>query len=301
MSFYGLLKNIFFLLILINIAPPLFENIRAQYGRYVSPKTQVAVISIKGLICDSAHYNKYLREYFENSSIKAILLKIECPGSAAGTGQAIFNELVMLKKDHPKPVVVLVENVCASGGYYIAAGADRIIAPGAAIIGSIGVTIPYLFQLRDFIEEYKIHYTPIKSGTYKCIGDPFVDLTGPEKALLQSVLDDSYQQFAADVAKSRNLSTTELNVWADGKIFSGRQALQLGLIDELGSAYNAIKAIKELAIIEGDIEWVKPPKHTSLLSMISGTDQDNDGSMLTALSEKVCANLESKYLGNRIY
>jgi signal peptide peptidase SppA, 36K type len=301
MSFYNTLKNVFFLLLFLSIAPSLFENIRMQYGRYVTPKTQVAVLPIKGILCDSTSYNKYLHQYFENPSIKAILLKVECPGSAAGTGQAIYNEIKMLKKDYPKPVVVLIENVCASGGYYIAASADHIIAPGTAMIGSIGVTLPYLFQLRDFIEEYKIHYASIKAGSYKNIGNPFENLTSAERTLLQGVLDDTYQQFADDVAKSRKLSIKELNVWADGKVFSGRQAMQLGLIDEVGSAYNAVKAIKEMALIEGDIEWIKPPTQISAWSLITGSEQDNESSMLTALSDKVCANLESKLLGNRIY
>src|SRR3989304_1517040 len=143
MTFYESLRNIFIILLFLQLAPALVEGIRKQCSKYLEPKTAVGVISIRGLLYDSSRYNKELNNYFKNSSIKAILLKIECPGSASGTGQAIFNEILELKKEYPKPIVALVENVCASGGYLIASGCDYIVAPGSALIGSIGSALPY--------------------------------------------------------------------------------------------------------------------------------------------------------------
>ena len=105
---------------------------------------------------------------------------MECPGGASGTSQTIFDELKALKKENPKPVVVLVENICASGGYNIACAADYIIAPGSAIIGSIGASLPYLFNVKELLEKINVKYTPIKAGTYKNVTNPFVEMTPQE-------------------------------------------------------------------------------------------------------------------------
>ncbi len=284
MTFFDYLKNIFFLLILLQITPSILESIRKQYGRYLEPRTSVGVLSIKGVLYDSSYYSKHLQRFFKEDSIKAILLKMECPGSASGTGYALFNEIQTLKQEYQKPIIVLVENICASGGLWIACAADYIIAPSTALIGSIGVYFPYLFQLKNFIEDYKIRYESVKAGTYKTVADPFVDITPEERALLQSVLDDTYQQFTQSIAKTRKLPITTVTEWADGKIFTGSQAHKLGLIDEIGSAQNAIKVIKEKALIEGEIEWVHPPKNGGFLSKIFGGGQtDDDSSMFTSL------------------
>jgi len=155
--------------------------------------------------------------------------------------------------------------------------------------------MPYFFQLHDFIEQFKVHYIPMKTGTYKAIGDPFVDLTTQDKELLQGVLDDSYQQFIADVARMRKLALTNSAVWADGKVFSGNQAKQVGLIDEVGSAYTAIRAIKDKGLIEGEIEWIKPPQQTSMLNLFTGhSGSDDEQSMFASMATKVASALTTK-------
>jgi len=301
MTFFDYLKNIFLILILLQIAPSIIESIRKQYGRYLEPRTQVGVLPIKGVLYDSSFYTKQLQAFFKNGDIKAILLKMECPGSASGTGETLFNEIQTLKQEYQKPVIVLVENICASGGYWIACASDYIIAPSTALIGSIGAYFPYLFQLKNFIEDYKIRYESIKAGAYKAASDPFVDLTPEERALLQGVLDDTYQQFAQSVAKARKLPINTITEWADGKIFNGNQAHKLGLIDEIGSAQNAIKVIREKALIEGEIEWVHPPKQGGFLSKLFGGGQvDDDGSMFTSLMNNICTYLETRYTTARV-
>ena len=299
MTFYESLKNIFLILLFLQLAPVLVEGIRKQYSKYLEPKTSVALLPIKGILYDSSHYNKHLNKYFKNTNIKAILLKIECPGSASATGQAIFNEILALKKEYPKPIVALVENMCASGGYLIASACDHIVAPGSALIGSIGTSFPYFFQLREFVEQFKIHYAPLKAGTYKTATDPFTDLTAEEKTMLQELLDDSYQQFSEDIARQRKLSINTLNLWADGKIFTARQALKLGLIDELGSAYNVVKVIREKALIEGEIEWIKPMEPTGFFSLF-GSQEEDDGSMFSAIVNNFFTFLETRYCGPKL-
>ncbi|MFI5332985.1 MAG: signal peptide peptidase SppA [Candidatus Babeliales bacterium] len=299
MSFFNVLKTIFLLLIMINFAPPLIKNIKKQYQAYLEPKTQVGVLPIKGMIVDSSYYVKQLNTFFKDPEIKAILLKVECPGSAAATAQAIHHEIHMLKKEHPKHVEVLVENVCASGGYYIASAADHITAPGTAIIGSIGAYMPYLFQLKDFIEQFKIHYEPIKAGTYKSAGDPFVPMTPQERELLQEMTQDMYQQFVEDIAKTRGVSVADKEKWAEGKVFSARQAQKIGLVDTLGSLHTATASIKEKALIEGDIEWVYAPQPYNWTNIFKSED-DTQESLMSHVTNALCAQIETRY-SNKVY
>jgi protease-4 len=281
MRFYDYVRNIFLIFVLVQIAPIFIENIRKQYRKYVEQVTHVGVVPIKGVIYQSDPYNKILRSYFKDKSIKAILIKMDCPGGAAGSSQAIFNEIEYLKKEYPKPIITLVENMCTSGGYYIAAATDHIVAPGSAIVGSIGTSIPYLFKIKGFFELLKIRNESIKAGHYKDMTNPFVDMSAEDRVLLQSLLDDSYQQFVRDVATKRNLLPTTATAWADGKIFTAEQGKLLGLIDTIGSAHNAVAIIKEKALIEGEIEWVSK-KEPSVLARFFGSDDDTESESLFA-------------------
>lgn len=296
MKFYDYLKNIFLILLLLQLAPGLIKSIKNQYFSALEPKTAVGVLKLRGVLYDSTYYINQLTKYFKNDEIKAILLKIECPGSASGTGEIIFSELQTLKKLHPKPVIALVENVCASGGYWIACAADHIIAPSTAIVGSIGAYFPYLFQLQGFMEHHHIGYETIQAGSYKTMLDPFTNMTPEQQAYLQTVLDSSYKQFTQSVAHTRNLSLTNIHEWGDGKIFTGAQAHQLGLIDELGGAHQAIVAIKERAPIEGEIEFIHPPKKGGLWNLFSGDSaQENGSNISTSMMDGLCTLLEQRY------
>lgn len=295
-SFYTILKNFFFIIIILQLAPPLIQNIVRQYRYLIEWRTKVAVLPITGVLYNSESYCKKLHMLFEDNGIKAILIKIECSGGASGSSQTIFSELKALKQKYPKPVVVLVENICASGAYNIACAADHIIAPGSALVGSIGSSLPYLFNVKEVMEKFNIKYTPIIAGSYKNVANPFVDISKEEIALLQSVADDAYAQFIAEVSESRHLSLEKSKEWADGKIFTGRQAQKLGLIDEVGSLENAIQAIKKLAQFEGKIEWVYPPGKLSLWNIFSGnTSQDQESAMYSTMASRVSSYLEQHY------
>lgn len=298
MTFSDALKNIFFLLIILSFAPTLISTISKQYSNYFEHRTKVGVLPIRGLISNSEPYTQQLRKYFEDTTIKAIFIKMECPGGAAGSTQSIYSEILALKKANAnKPVIVLVENVCASGGYNIACASDYIVAPGSALIGSIGTAFPYLFKVNKLMGQVNIEYTPVTSGKYKNIANPFIASSKEETALLQGLTEDSYQQFLLDVSQSRKLSLAKATEWAEGKIFTGSQALKLGLIDETGSLDSAIKAIRKKALIEGAIEWVHPPKQGGLLSFVMGDSSHSDDESLTArFANALCDRLESKML-----
>jgi protease-4 len=303
MTFFDYLKNIFFLLIFLQFLPGLVDGLRKQYHQLIEPRAKVGVVSITGVIDDSEYYTKQLTKYFKDHSIKAILIKMDSPGGAAGSGEAIFNEIIALKNAHKKPIITLVENTCASGGYYIACASDHIIAPATSLIGSIGATFPSIFfvHLREFLTQYKIGYKPLYAGAYKNCIDPLSDTTPEQEALLQGLLNDCYESFAQAVAKSRKLSLNAKETWANGKIFTGRQAKEIGLIDEVGSSYNAIRMIKEKALIEGEIEWIKQPAPSPIYRFFgTGSGQDDDTSLFASFINNVCAVVENRYCTNTV-
>lgn len=271
------LLNTFLVILFVQFVPPLLKNIKKQYQDLIKPKTKVALLPITGILYNSTDYVTFLRKSFKNNEIKALLLSVDSPGGAAGTAEAIANEIDILKKIYPKPIVTLCENICTSGAYYIAASTDYIIAPPSAFVGSIGTQIPYQFKLNEFIEQYKIQYNVIKAGDFKAATDPFVATTPEQKKYLETLAQDSYQNFIEHVAKHRTrILIDQSNQWANGKLFTGRQAHKIGLIDEIGSFSNAINKIKELGIVEEKIEFIKPQFSTSLLHSIFGKNELND-------------------------
>ncbi len=219
MSLFNLLKNILLLLILIRLAPALLEGIEKEYKAYLKPKAKIGLVSLKGDINDATAPIQALNMLFKDKEIKGILMILDSAQTAAGTAQLLHNEIRSLKHQYQKPVGVLVENSCTSGGYYIACVADFIVAPGMAIIGKI-------------------------------------DSCMAPNTLPQELVDDAYQQFVADVATNRHLARSQSTQWADGKLFSGKKAINLGLIDALGSEYDALQIMKKRALIEGDIAYV---------------------------------------------
>lgn len=249
----------------------------------IDNRTPVAVLPIRGVLYDSSYYIKQLNEFFSDPQIKAILLKIECPGTASGTAEAIATEIQSLKRKHPKPIIGLIENICTSGGYWIASSTDYLIAPGTAILGNIGATFPYLFQLADFLKEHHVGYEDLKAGNYKSALNPFIPLSDQDKELLQAVLDDTYQQFTHEVARTRKLSLSKIDTWADGKLFTGQQALKLHLIDAIGSAQHAITIIKQKALVDGEIDWTYPAQKGSWLSHAFGMDSESQSALMNNL------------------
>jgi protease-4 len=274
MSFGYYLKNIFFVIIILQFAPPLIRSVTEQYQDLLKQKTKVAKVSIDGVIDNAKKYTKDLKTYFEQDDIKAVLLEVESGGGAAGSSQALFQEIKHLKEQAKtvKPVVVRAENICASGAYYVACAADSIIASPSAFVGSVGVYLPK-WELKEFINQFNLNYRFFKKGKYKTMTNPFAETTEEETALLEGLAQDTYDQFVKDVADNRkNLSVKDADNWANGKIFTGNQALKIGLIDKVGSQNTAEETIKELAPIEGEIEYVSPARPSKLTQWLQGED-----------------------------
>ena len=289
-----MLKNLLYVVLffaLISILPKVTTRLQ-KFAEQFDPRAKVAVIKIEGTIYDSSSLNKQLLTYFKDKDIKAILLKLECSGSAAGSGEILFREINTLKKKYPKPIISFVENLCASGGYYIASATDYIIAPGSSVIGSIGNTFSYMFDINKLLKQNHIEYSDLKAGEYKLSTNPFVARTDQDKQMLQSVLDSSYEQFVSDIATARRLSLKSKDQWANGRLFTGKQALKLGLIDKVGGPTDVIEIIKEKALIDKEIKWVRKKKKTSFWDMWKKTD---DSDKMFSFVNALCTYVESRY------
>src|SRR5579863_7880002 len=138
MTLYEFLKSIALIIVFANITPFLIKNLKSHYSYFLEPYTYIGILHIKGYVSDSSAYTKDLLTFFKDPLIKGIILKIDCFECAAGTSQAISNDIQQLKKEYPKPIITFVENSCVAGAYLIASASDYIIAPEHAIIGGIG-------------------------------------------------------------------------------------------------------------------------------------------------------------------
>lgn len=211
---------------------------------------RVAVIAVEGVITDARETIEQLHRYRDLPTVKAVVLRVNSPGGAVAPSQEIYQEIVKFRRETKKPVVASLGSVAASGGYYIAAAADRIVANPGSITGSIGV-IMQIPNVGGLLQKVGIKSTVIKSGENKDLGSITRDLTDSERRILQEVMDDVHGQFIDAVAAGRRLDRARVEPLADGRIFSGRQALGLGLVDELGDLPDAIERAGALVGMPG--------------------------------------------------
>ena len=223
---------------------------------------KVAVLRVEDVILDSRIYLESIESITKDDDIKALVVRIDSPGGAVGPSQEIFSELKALGNE--LPIVASIGGVGASGGYYIACAAEKIYANPGAITGSIGV-IAQFASYEKLLDWAKIDVEVIKSGKYKDVGSAFREMNKEDKQYIQQLIDNVYDQFKAAVASSRDLDPKEIDRVADGKIYTGEQALNLKLIDELGTINAAVTAAGELGGIEGKPEVVNFPKKRSKL------------------------------------
>ena len=228
---------------------------------------KVAVVQVTGMIVDAAKTIEELKDYAKDVSVKAIVLRINSPGGAVAPAQEIYNEILKVKEK--KKVIASMGAVAASGGYYIAAPADRIVANAGTLTGSIGV-IMELPNVSGLMEKIGIQTQVIKSGRHKDLASVFKSLTPKEREILQAVLDDVHDQFIEAVSRGRNMQFEDIKKLADGRIFTGKKALELGLIDELGNMEDAIMLAGELTGIEGEPEVVTRKEKFSIFELLKG-------------------------------
>ncbi len=230
---------------------------------------KVGVVEIQGVITDAKPIVSQLKKFRKNEAIKAIVLRIDSPGGGVGPSQEIYSEVK--KTTGEKKVVASMGAIAASGGYYVAAAADHVMANPGTITGSIGVVIEFA-NVEELFKKIGLSAYVIKSGEYKDVGSPLRKMTPKERKLLQGFIDNVYEQFVTAVAEGRQMPEKEVRAIADGRIFSGEQAHELGLLDSLGSMEDAIALAAQLGGIEGEPSVVyAEEKKFSLLEFLLGS------------------------------
>jgi protease IV len=229
----------------------------------------VGVVKVREVIMDSEKVLKDLKDFEENSSIKAVIVRIDSPGGAVGPSQEIHDAIKRVRKN--KPVVASFESVAASGGYYVAVAADRIVSNPGTLTGSIGV-IMSMANLQELYRWAKVERYNIKSGKFKDLGSDTRPMSPEERELAQALLDNVHGQFVKAVAEGRRLPVERVTPFADGRVMSGEQAFEAGLVDQLGGIDAAIELVKELAKLDPKqkVNLIMPePRRRSLLDLLS--------------------------------
>ena len=225
----------------------------------------IGVIPIEGVVLESELVIKKIRELESNPQVKGIIVRINSPGGAVAPSQEIFSELIRIKQR--KKVFASISSVAASGGYYIAIGADKIFANPGSLTGSIGV-IMQSFNVQKLMNRLGINVEIIKSGENKDIGSAFRSMKTAERKLLESVLEDTHRQFVKAVLENRPITSDKMQFLADGRVFTGKQALQHGLIDGLASFRETVEELKNALGITETVQLYYPlDKKDAILSM----------------------------------
>lgn len=217
-------------------------------------------LHLDGIILNGDKFLEKLRKYREDNDIKGVLVQIDSPGGVVAPSQEIYAELKRTREEFKKPVIVTALGTMASGAYYAALGADKIIVNSGSMVGSIGVIMEFA-NLEKLFDWAKIQRYVIKTGKFKDIGAEYRPMSEDERALLQELVNDVLTQFKAAIIDSRKVKPGFLDQYADGRIFTGQMAVKLGLVDEVGTYEDARRQLGELTGLGKDPEMFKPRDH----------------------------------------
>jgi protease-4 len=233
-------------------------------------KEGVAIVRVEGPILDSYKTVEELKTFADDPLVKAIVIRIDSPGGGVAASQEIYNAVKRVRTEYNKTVVASMGTVAASGGYYIAVATDRILANPGTLTGSIGV-IMQMANFQELLEKIGVKSVVVKTGKFKDLGSPFRPMVEEERQLLESVMNDTLSQFIEAVAEGRSMDTAEVEQLADGRVFTGRQARSVLLIDEIGDLQDAIKLAGELGGIEGTPRVLETTKPFSFQELLEST------------------------------
>jgi len=242
-----------------------YGAVRGESPRLASGP-RIGVVDVKGPIgmgrgsVESEPVLKLLKRYGEDSDMKAVVVRIDSPGGAVGTSQEILDGLRRLAED--KVVVCAMGNLAASGGLLVAMGCDRIVAQPGTLTGSIGVisTFP---NVNGLLRKIDVQMNTVTAGKLKDAGSPFREFSDADRSYWQELANRIHRQFIQAVAEGRDLPVEQVEKFADGRVFTGEQAVELGLVDELGGFQDAVDLAKELAEIRGEPRMIFPPDERS--------------------------------------
>jgi len=261
-------------------------------GSFSLSSNQVLEIELEGIIYDSRSFTEQLKEWGTKPGIKAVVLRINSPGGGVAASQEMYEAVKKFRADTHKAVVVSMSSVAASGGYYVACAADKIFANPGTITGSIGVIAEW-YNYGDLLRWAKMESIVIKSGELKDAGSPTRPLTSVERAYFQSLIDGMYKQFVSAVSAGRKIDQAVITKLADGRVYTGQEAKENGLVDELGTYQDAVAAAARMAGISGEPKIVTAPKkETSILDLLFG----NASSVLSLNPDRSESHIRFQYL-----
>ena len=259
-----------FVLFLVTIAALVVTVGSGDGGGEFAFGDRIQVVNIDGELTDSRFLIDQLKRYEDTESVRAILLNINSPGGGVATSQELYAEVRRLREEKGKVVVAYLSSVGASGAYYIACGADQILASPGTVVGSIGVIAQWL-NYGELLEWARLSSVVLKTGEFKDTGTPTRDLTPAEQEYFQGLIDDMYLQFVEAVASGRGLDVEEVRQFADGRVFTGREAKNLNMIDETGNLQDAIDLTARLAGITGEPRLIElQQERVTLLDVFTG-------------------------------
>jgi protease-4 len=249
------LRRLLYLVAFVALLVVLFRQ--ADDGPIAVQKDKLGYIEVRGVITASEELVDDIEALGDSPQVRGLLVRVDSPGGGVAPSQEIHAALRRFQAEHGKPVVISMGNVAASGGYYIACGARKIVANPGTLTGSIGVLMHFT-QFAELLDRLGIDSQTIKSGTFKDIGTPTREMTDEERQLLEEVLLDVHGQFVAAIVEGRDLPEEAVRAVADGRIFSGQQAQALGLVDELGGLREAIGLAGAMTDLGPDPDLLRP-------------------------------------------
>ncbi len=231
---------------------------------------RIGVVDLEGIILSPQPVVDQLKKFGDDSSIKAIILHVNSPGGGVAASEEIYREVKRVRSEKKKKIVVSIETVGASGAYYVASASDKIYADEGSIVGSIGVIAQWV-NYGDLMKWAKLKDIVLKTGEFKDTGNPARELTPAEQAYMQSLIDNMFGQFIKAVSDGRGLKYDDVKSIANGKVWTGQEALPMKLIDGIGDFQAVVSDTARLVGIKGEPTLVRPEKERrSVLDLLLG-------------------------------
>lgn len=252
----------------------LYFSVRGNDSGFDVGGDKIAVLDVQGVILQAKPFVDQLKKYADDSSVKAIILRIDSPGGGAAASQEMYDSVKRVRDQKKKMIVASIQTVGASGAYYIASGASKIYANRASIVGSIGVIAEWV-NYGELLRWAKLKEVIFTAGELKAAGDPAREMTPVEQAYLQSLVNEMYGQFIRDVADGRKMKVDDVKGIASGRVWTGEQAMSMKLIDQLGGFQNAVDDTAKAVGIKGEPSLVRPEeKKRTLADILFGDVSD---------------------------
>jgi len=253
-------KNRIYGLIFIVILLLLFYRLtRDDDSAWMDVSPRIAVLPLEGEIMSSRKWINTLNDFARDSRVAGILIPINSPGGQVAPSQEMYHAIKNIRDESNIPIYVSMGSVAASGGYYAALGADSVFANAGTLTGSIGVIMQFP-NYRELMEKIGVGMNVVKSQAFKDAGSPFREMTDLERQYYQDLIDDVYQQFAEVVSLERGIDEINLTTLANGRVFTGRQAQAVGLIDAVGTFQDVHKLLCEQLGIPVSRDLLYPPQ-----------------------------------------